>query len=153
MPLRGAEKPMHEFTVEKIVDAPVAGMWRVVADFANLDWFPGAERSEAVGGPGVGQVRRIYMPGMDAPVEEKLLALDPESHTLEYAVLEGPVNVLRDYRVVASLQEAGPDKTRAIWQAAFSGVAVDGVSPEDMTQVMRDTYDGMLDAMAAAARG
>lgn len=143
---------MHEFTVEKTVDAPREGMWRVVSDFANLDWFPGAERSEAVGGPGVGQIRRIYMPGMDAPVEEKLLALDPDNCTLEYSVLEGPVNVLRDYRVVASLQSAGEGQTRATWRAAFSGVAADGVSPEDMVQVMRDTYDGMLDAMAAAAR-
>lgn len=144
---------MHEFTVERIVDAPIAGMWRVVSDFANLDWFPGAERYEAVGRPGVGLVRRIYMPGMDAPVEEKLLALDPATRTLQYAVIEGPVNVLQDYRVTASLQDMGEGKTCATWQAAFSGVAVDGVSPEDMIQVMRDTYEGMFEAMSVAARG
>lgn len=143
---------MYEFTVEKTVEAPVAGMWRVVSDFANLDWFPGAERAEAVGGPGVGQVRRIYMPGMDAPVEEKLLALDPESRSLQYTVLDGPVNVLRDYHVTATLQADGDDRTRATWQASFSGVAIDGVKPEDMVQVMCDTYEGMLEAMAVAAR-
>lgn len=144
---------MHEFTVEKTVDAPLAGMWQVVADFANLDWFAGVERAEAVGGPGVGQVRRLFMPGAEHPVEEKLLALDPASHTLEYTVLAGPVNILQDYHVTASLQDVGEGRTKAVWQASFSGVAVESVRPEDMVQVMRDTYDGMLEAMAAAARG
>lgn len=144
---------MYEFTVEKTVNAPLDGMWRVVADFANMDWFAGVERAEAVGGPGVGQVRRLYMPGADQPVEEKLLAIDPANYTLEYTVLPGPVNVLQDYHVHASLRDAGEGKILATWQASFSGVAVEGIRPEDMVQVMRDTYDGMLDAMAAAARG
>lgn len=123
----------------------------MVSDFANLDWFEGATRVEPVG-EGIGQVRRIYMPGMDEPVEEKLLALDNERHSLEYAVLEGGMNVMRDYRVVASLSDAGDGRTQARWEAAFSGVAAEGVSPEDMIGVMQGTYEGMLDAIAAEAR-
>ncbi|MDA8752533.1 SRPBCC family protein [Halieaceae bacterium] len=141
---------MHEFTVEKTLDVPRDKLWSVVADFANLDWYQGAARVEQEG-EGVGQVRRIFMPGMDEPVEEKLLALDPASHTLEYTVLEGAVNIMRDYRVVARLHDADGGGTRASWQASFSGVSVEGVAPEDMISVMQSTYDGMLDAMAAAA--
>lgn len=125
-------------------------VWAVVADFANLDWYRGAERVEKVG-DGVGQVRRIYMPGMDAPVEEELLAIDHERHSLEYEVLEGEINIMQNYRVVASLADAGNGRTHARWDASFSGVSVEGVSPEDMIGVMRDTYGAMLEAIMLEA--
>ncbi|MBN7798615.1 SRPBCC family protein [Parahaliea mediterranea] len=141
---------MHTFTVEKTLEAPLDKVWAVVSDFANLDWFGGAERVEAVG-EGVGQVRRIFMPGMDAPVEEKLLARDAQRHCVEYAVLEGGMNVMRDYRVAASLSDNGAGGTLARWEAAFSGVSVEGVDPQDMIDVMQGTYDGMLDAIAIEA--
>lgn len=142
---------MHEFTVEKTLDVTKDKLWAVVADFANLDWYQGAARVEREG-EGIGQVRRIFMPGMDQPVEEQLLALDSNNCTLEYTVLEGAVNIMRDYHVIARLQDADGGGTRASWQARFSGVSVDGVAPADMIAVMQSTYDGMLDAMAAAAR-
>ncbi len=145
------EFTIYTFTVEKTLDAPLEALWSVVADFTNLDWYDGAERVEAVG-EGIGQVRRLFMPGMDDPVEEKLLALDPQAHRLEYEVLEGGLNIMRDYRVVAQLEDAGDGQTRALWDASFSGVSVEGVSPEDMIGVMTDTYGNMLEAMAAAAR-
>ena len=126
-------------------------MWSVVSDFANLDWFDGAERVEKVG-EGIGQVRRLFMPGSEDPVEEKLLAMDPQAHSFEYEVLPGAVNVMRDYRVVATLSKAGDGQTLARWDAAFSEVTVDGVAPEDMIGVMTDMYGKMLEAMAAEAR-
>ena len=142
---------MHEFTVEKTLDVPKHKLWDLVADFANLDWYQGAERVEREG-EGIGQIRRIFMPGMDQAVEEQLLALDPDNCTLEYTVLEGAVNIMRDYRVSAHLQDVDGGGTRATWQASFSGVTVEGVAPADMVAVMQSTYDSMLDAMAAAAR-
>ena len=140
---------MYEFTVEKTVDAPVDAKGALVSDFANLDWFDGAARGEK-SGEGVGQRRRIYMPGSDDPVEEELLALDDDDRTLEYAVHEGGVNIMRDYRVIASLADAGAGRCHARWQASFSGVSVEGVEPDMMVAVMSDTYDKMLDVMAAA---
>lgn len=122
----------------------------MVSDFSNLDWFAGAERVEQEG-EGIGQLRRIFMPGNDQPVEEKLLALDHQQHSLEYQVLEGPVNIMQDYRVVASLEDAGDGRTAARWDASFSGVSLEGVEPQGMIDVMRDMYAGMLDAIAVEA--
>ena len=136
---------MYEFTVEKTVDAPVDAMWALVSDFANLDALR-VEKS----GDGIGQRRLIYMPGSDDPVEEELLALDDNDRRLEYAVHEGGVNIMQDYRVVASLADAGAGRSHARWEASFSGVSVEGVEPEMMITVMSDAYNTMLDAMAAA---
>ena len=60
------------------------------------------------------------------------------------------MNIMRDYRVVATLADAGAGRCHARWQASFSGVSVDGVEPDMMVDVMSDTYDKMLDVMAAA---
>ena len=142
---------MPEFTVEKTLNAPIDAMWALVSDFANLDWYEGAERVEKVG-EGIGQRRRIYMPGSDDPVEEELLAMDADSYTFQYAVLEGGVNIMQDYVVTAQLSPAGEGLTAARWQASFSGVSVEGVDPEMMIGVMSDMYATMLDTMAAASR-
>ncbi|TXS96524.1 SRPBCC family protein [Parahaliea maris] len=141
---------IYAFTVEKTLEAPLEQVWAVVADFGNLDWFDGAERVEQVG-EGVGQVRRVFMPGAEQPVEEKLLALDSDRHSIEYEVLEGAVNVMQGYRVVASLEDAGEGKTRARWEAGFTGITIEGLEPETMIAAMTDMYGGMLDAIAAEA--
>ncbi len=141
---------MYSFTVEQELEAPLEKVWAVVADFGNLDWYEGAERVEQVG-EGVGQVRRIFMPGAEQPVEEKLIALDNERHSFEYEVLEGAVNIMQGYRVVASLEDIGEGLTRARWEASFTGIAIDGLEPETMISAMTDMYGGMLLAIAAEA--
>ena len=141
---------MHQFTVKKTLDVGITELWALVSDFANLDWYEGPERVEREG-EGPGMKRRIFMAGSDAPVEEQLLSIDHAAHRMEYAVLEGGMNIMRDYRVVAELQANG-DTTQATWDAQFSGLTVDGVDPEMMVQVMSDTYASMLSAMANAAR-
>ena len=90
------------------------------------------------------------MPGSEYPVDEKLLALDENSHSFEYQVLEGDVNIMQDYRVAASL-EAIDGGTRARWNCSFSGVSVEGVEPESMIGIMQEMYGGMLEAIAAEA--
>ncbi|MBA6413139.1 SRPBCC family protein [Parahaliea sp. F7430] len=144
------DRAIHSFTVEKTLAAARQQVWAVVSDFSNLGWFEAAERVEQVG-EGVGQIRRIYMPGMDQAVEEKLLAIDEASYSYEYEVLPGAMNVMRDYRVVATLGDAGEGRTQMRLECSFSGVTADGVAPEDMIALMQDTYDAMLDAIAAEA--
>ncbi len=142
---------MHQFSTEKVLHADIDQVWQIVADFANLDWFAGAEKVEKIG-DGIGQVRRIYMPGMAEPVDEKLLSLDNEQYSLEYEVLEGAVNVMQNYRVHAQLHKLGDGETKAVWQGQFDGVTVEGVEPQQMIDVMQQTYDGMLSAIEAHAK-
>jgi hypothetical protein len=137
--------------VEKTLDAPLDRVWALLADFSNLDWYEGAERVEAVG-QGIGQIRRVFIPGMASPVEEQLLASDADHYRLEYQVLDGGSNILRDYRVIATLRDAGAGRTLARWNAAFSGVTVEGVKAQDMAGTLRDVYAGMALAIARAAR-
>ncbi len=142
---------MHTIEVEKELQAPLVELWELVADFSNLSWYKPAEKVEKTG-DGIGEIRRIRMAGLPAPIEEQLLAIDHQQHTIEYKVLENAVNIMQDYRVVASLKPAGEHKTIALWRGQFRGVSGD-VDPQLMIDTLTSTYLAMLQDMEKAASG
>jgi uncharacterized protein YndB with AHSA1/START domain len=140
---------MHTIKVERELNVPIEKLWSLVADFANLSWYPPAEKVEKIG-EGIGEVRRITMPGMPAAIEERLMELDPQQHRLVYRVLENEINIMQDYTVVARLRSVDEATTVALWQGEFSGVAGD-LEPQMMIDIMTDTYGSMLMEMEQAA--
>ena len=106
---------MHTFNVERQLNVPIEKLWALVSDFSNLSWYSPAEKVEKVGN-GIGEIRRITMPGMPAAIEERLLELEPQQHRLVYEVLENDINIMQDYTVTASLHSAGNTSTVALWQ-------------------------------------
>ncbi|MFK7734118.1 MAG: SRPBCC family protein [Pseudomonadales bacterium] len=136
---------MHDILIEKTLSAPASAVWALLEDFANLDWYPPADRVEAIG-EGTDLVRRIFMHGMDSPVDEKLEAIDSEQMQFSYTIPDMP---MQNYRVVVNLNanEAG---TNVRWHASFSGVS-EGINADDMVALMTDTYGGMLLDLEKAA--
>ena len=141
---------MHTNDIEQTLNAPVDKLWALVANFANLDWYEGPEKVEQIG-EGVGQIRRITIPGMPEPIEEVLESVDEGSHTLSYRIPVNASNIMEDYVVRATLTDAGEGKTKAHWQATFSGIAGNVVEPQMMIDVMGQTYGGMMQQLEAAA--
>jgi hypothetical protein len=142
---------MHSIHVQRELQVPIANLWALVANFSDLSWFQAAEKVEQFGA-GVGEIRRISMAGMPAPIEEQLLEIDPEQHRIKYRVLESDINIMQDYTVVATLTASGPDRTLADWRGSFSGVNGD-VDPQIMIDMMTGTYASMLAEMEKAAAG
>ena len=137
---------MHEILIEKTLNASVDQVWSVLSDFGNLDWYPPAERVEVLG-EGPGQIRRIYMMGMDTPVDEKLEAIDETARQFSYTIPDMP---MQDYRVVVNVNEDRDAKCHVRWHARFSGVG-EGMKAEDMIALMTDTYGAMMDDIERAA--
>jgi hypothetical protein len=142
---------MHTIELEKELQASLLELWELVADFSNLSWFNPAEKVEKIG-HGIGEIRRISMAGLPAPIEEQLLAIDHQQHTIEYKVLENAANIMQDYRVVASLKPAGEHKTIALWKGQFRAINGD-IDPQLMIDMMTSTYSAMLEDMEKAATG
>ena len=140
---------MHTFKVERELNVPIEKLWALVSDFSNLSWYSPAEKVEKVGS-GVGEIRRITMPGMPTAIEERLLALDPKQHQLVYEVLENEINIMQGYTVEASLRSTGSASTLALWHGQFSGITGD-LEPQMMIDIMSDTYTSMLTEMERAA--
>jgi len=139
------EYRMHEILIEKTLNAPLNSVWALLEDFANLDWYPPAERVEAIGEGGT-LTRRIFMHGMDTPVDEKLEAIDSEKKQFSYTI---PGMPMQDYRVVVNINPNG-ENTDVRWHAGFSGVT-EGINADDMIALMTDTYGGMLADLEKAA--
>ena len=140
---------MHAIKVERELNVPIEKLWSLVSDFSNLSWYPPAEKVEKIG-EGIGEIRRITMPGMPTAIEERLMELDPQQHRLVYQVLENEINIMQDYTVVARLRSVDDSTTVALWHGQFSGVAGD-LEPQMMIDIMTDTYGSMLMEMERAA--
>lgn len=140
---------MHVIHVERELQLPLQKLWPLVQDFSNLSWFQAAEKVEQVG-EGVGEIRRISMPGLPVPIEEQLLEIDPGRHRIKYQVLENAINIMQDYIVEATLSPSGDNSTTAVWHGSFSGVNGD-VDPQVMIDLMTSTYDAMLAELEKAA--
>ena len=139
---------MHTFKVEMELNVPIEKLWALVSDFSNLSWYSPAEKVEKVGS-GIGEIRRITMPGMSAAIEERLLELDPKQHQLVYEVLENEINIMQNYTVKAGLRSSGDASTVALWHGQFSGITGD-LEPQMMIEVMTETYTSMLTEMERA---
>ena len=140
---------IHTIEVKRELNVPIEQLWSLVADFSNLSWYPHAENVEKIG-EGIGEIRRITMPGMPAAIDERLMELDPQQHRLVYQVLENEINIMQDYTVVARLRSVDEATTVALWHGEFSGVAGD-LEPQMMIDIMTDTYGSMLMEMERAA--
>ena len=140
---------MRIIHVERELQVPLQKLWSLVQDFSNLSWFQAAERVDKVGA-GVGEIRRITMPGLPVPIEEQLLEIDPQRHRIKYQVLENDINIMQNYTVEATLSPCGDNSTTAVWHGSFSGVSGD-VDPQVMIDLMTSTYDAMLAELEKAA--
>lgn len=139
---------MHTITVEKTFATPIDKVWALVADFANLDWYSPPEKVEKIG-TGIGETRRITMPGLPLPIDEILESIDHEAYRLSYRVAENALNPMLGYVVQVTLNDAGDGHTLACWHGNFDAV-VEGFNAEDMVKLMHDTYTAMLEEMATA---
>jgi len=88
---------MPKVLVSTVINAPIERVWRTVGDFNGLPaWMPGMKDSSVEGGKSptaVGAVRCLSMTGSKDKLRERLEKLDQETHTITYAVLEGPLPV------------------------------------------------------------
>src|SRR5215813_4808936 len=88
---------MPKVHVSTVINAPLERVWRTVADFNGLPaWMPGMKESAIEAGKGpteIGAVRCLAMAGSKDKLRERLEVLDPATHTITYAVLEGPLPV------------------------------------------------------------
>lgn len=143
---------MHEIIAEKTIAAPIAKTWALVSDFANLDWYTPALKVEKIDSSNAdrsGEIRRITMPDMPAPVDEVLDSIDNDNHSLRYHI---PGTPMANYKVCVSLLANNNGTTDAKWHATFTKVTMEGLTPEMMIGMMEGTYSGMLDEIEKALR-
>jgi hypothetical protein len=97
-----------------IIDAPIAKIWDIISDFANLkSWHPMVKGCVATG-EGEGAARRIEFEGWW--VSEELTKLDNAGHSLAYLITESSRRETVGAVGRMVLTALGADQTRIDWQ-------------------------------------
>lgn len=118
-------------------DTPADRLWRLVADFGNVDWIPGMA-GVRVEGAGPGMIR--YLPAGEAAVHERLERIDEAARSIEYTI---PVNnplPVADYRATMQVEDVGSG-CRLVWSCTFEAAA--GQETEAQ-QMVRGLYEMMI---------
>ena len=132
---------MVKATVSRDINFGADKVWAVLADFGNLSWVEGPEKVEVIG-EGMGQIRRLFIPGMD-PFDEVLEAIAHSPKTLGYSIPKNAVIPFDNYHatVVVSGDEAS---SHIDWSCELDNGAVPAADAQAM---MEGNYTMLLDAL------
>jgi len=130
-------------------DQPLERVWARLADFGDISWTVGTERVEVVGS-GPGMTRRIFMPGLEQPIEEVLESIDHAAHSFSYTIPRGFPMPIGNYLAQVRLEALPSGGCRVRWSG--SGEAL-GVGTEQASQILEGVYAQMLGWLADALAG
>ena len=85
--------------------------------------------------------RKIYMPGLGAPIEEVLQSTDDTAHTFSYTIPRGNPMPVTNYLATVRLEDLGGARCRAHWSATAEAT---GISGEQAAAILGDVYAQML---------
>lgn len=126
------------------VDAPVARIWEVLADFGGfLNWAGGPDDTIRAEGNGIGMIRHLSM-GV-GEIAEKLTELDADQMILGYELVYGEPIGMKEYRAQVQVKSVG-DKCELYWLGAFQ--PVDPSSEDQVAETLDATYRGMSKTLA-----
>lgn len=124
--------------------ATAEAVWKTVGDFRRFIEAVGADA--VFEGEGIGTLRTISSPRGD--LVERLDAVDNDSRTLTYAVLDPSPLPVKNYLATLHVVAVGADRSKVEWEAKFE--AADDVPEEKALRVISRTFQGGLDRLAKA---
>ncbi len=147
---------MAQCIYEQTLAAPADTVWAILGRFGDIGWLPGPERVETIGA-GVGMTRLLHIPGMEAPVEETLVALDDEGHQFSYRVKRNPFVPYDNYQATVGVSAAQAGclvQFRSIFD--IDQTAIDAAGGQEAAEQAAQTalsgfYRMMADALARVA--
>ncbi|WP_374411647.1 SRPBCC family protein [Novosphingobium colocasiae] len=132
-----------DITVLEPVDWPIADVWALIGTFGALArWHPRVTACELIG-DGIGSERRVTLGDWHAV--ERLEALDPDAHMLEYLMTDCARTILIGVRGRMRLDSTGPDRCTFTWTAWLPNPA-----PEGLEEFLRAYYPQRIAHLRAA---
>lgn len=144
---------MAKCVYEQALEASAEAVWAVFGRFGEVGWLPGPERVETVG-DGVGMTRLMHIPGMEAPVEETLEALDEQGRQFSYRVKRNPFVPYDNYQARVGVVERGAgclvrfESTFEIDQATIDAAGGQDAAEQAAQTALSGFYRMMADALA-----
>jgi len=115
-------------------------VWQRVKDFGDLSWAAAAGLGDVeVDGQGVGMIRTIAMPGSDAPIVERLVALSDDAMSITYVVDNDSLPGFKHYAATAQVQ--------AVDAGALISWSMTARAPLDVATDMQAGLAGMAEGL------
>lgn len=134
-----------------VLNAPVADVWAVVGNFADMSWFPGTE-SVTAHGTEKGALRERKLTG-GVTVEEELMKFDPAKYAISTRFTADNIEVLKatNYASHMTLKDEG-GKTKLDWKGAFYRAFPQNEPPADLnddasTKAVEAYHQAGIDAL------
>jgi len=128
---------MAKARVKQEIAAPADVVWKLVADFGNVSWFPGA--SAKLEGRGPGMVR--IFSGPNGEIRERLESLDDAKRTLVYTIPQGVPFPVENYRATMAVEDAGAGRCTLEWTCTCDAK---GVTDAEATAAIENMYGMMV---------
>jgi hypothetical protein len=128
------------------LDFTAQRVWDVLEDYGNMEWAMGPPKVEVIG-EGIGMIRRVLIEGMD-PIDEVLETMDAEQMSYSYSIPRGLPLPLTDYRSSARVEKRDDGNARVHWSCQCTPTDAT-MSEADIERLMHDTYNSLLDSLAA----
>jgi hypothetical protein len=128
---------MAKARVKQDLAAPADVVWKLVADFGNVAWFPGATAKLEGRGPGM---VRIFA-GPNGEIRERLESLDDAKRTLTYTIPQGVPFPVENYRATMAVADAGKGRCTLEWTCTCDPK---GVSDAEATGAIEGMYGMMI---------
>ena len=111
------------------IDRSADDVWKLVRDFGGLAaWMPGVETCEVDG-----DIRTIGMMGIS--VKEKLVSLDENTRTLQYSIVESPMDNLKFHLVTIAVDPLG-ENCEVTWTTE--------VEPDELMGLFAPMYESAI---------
>jgi 4-hydroxy-tetrahydrodipicolinate reductase len=134
---------MLEVAVNRDLVADTDRAWTLLADWGNTPWIEGPEKCELFDSA-EGLVRRFHLPGR-APVDEILLATDPDARQLRYRIPRCEALPFDDYHGTIAVNPRPGGGCRVDWHCRFGA---GGLSESDALARAQANLERLLQGLA-----
>jgi hypothetical protein len=131
---------MAEFQAESDIDVAADALWGVLLNFGDVSWLPGRPEP-SFEGEGVGMIRSVVIPPLPTP-REQLDAIDEETRTIHYHIIDGNPMPVTDYCASMQVIDLGGGRSRLMWRSTWQP---DGVTLAEATEAVRTLYATVLE--------
>ncbi|CAA0089743.1 Uncharacterised protein [Zhongshania aliphaticivorans] len=130
---------MVEVHLAREFNVPAAEVWALLADFGDINWAPGIDKIEVIGG-GIGMTRRLHIKGMD-PIDEVLTAQDHQAMSFAYDIPRGVPMPVSNYSANAQVTALDGKRCRVDW---YGRAEPEKVTDSDAAAMIQGAYEMLL---------
>ncbi len=137
-----------QFSTTNTINRPAPAVWSIIREFTGIEKYVPAIAQSSVDGEGVGAFRTCVLQD-GAQMQERIVELNDENRTLQYAVVDPSPLPMKNYVSTMKVQNKGNGTCELIWSCTYepNGAPVEAIEGL-LTQVYNSAVPGLEQLLA-----